>query len=184
MHIVRPDEVYLKSYKKGLIKAISSGTAEYLDRAQRELLEIEVDPKSFLAEQEDPKALGGDVKLSDGSFVPRIPGITRWMWDGQVCGSINFRWQVGSTELPPHCLGHIGYEVFSWKRNQGYASAALKEILPEAVKLEMPFVELTTDVNNLISQRVIEKNGGVLHEKFVKPQYHGGTEGLRFRISL
>ena len=52
------------------------------------------------------------VKLPDGSFVPRIPGITRWMWDGQVCGSINFRWQVGSTELPPNCLGHIGYEVF------------------------------------------------------------------------
>ena len=184
MYIVRPAQVYLDSYKSGLIQAISSGSAAYLEEAQRDLSETETDPKSFLAKQEDPKALGGDVKLPDGSLVPRIPGITRWMWDGQICGSINFRWQAGSTELPPHCLGHIGYEVFSWKRNMGYASEALNQILPEAVKLGMPFVELTTDVNNLISQRVIEKNGGVLHEKFVKPQSHGGTDGLRFRIYL
>lgn len=184
MKIVRPDEVYLKSYKEALIQAISSGTAAYLEEAQRDLLEIETDPSSFLAKQDDPKALGGDVKLPDGSLVPRLPGITRWMWDGQACGSINFRWQAGSTELPPHCLGHIGYEVFSWKRNKGYASEALKQILPEAVKLGMPFVELTTNTDNLISQKVIEKNGGVLHEKFVKPASHGGTDGLRFRIFL
>ena len=184
MKIVRPDEVYLKSYKSGLIQAISSGTAAYIEEAQRDLSEIEADPASFLAKQEDPKALGGDVKLPDGSLVPRLPGITRWMWDGQVCGSINFRWKEGSTELPPHCLGHIGYEVFSWKRNKGYASEALKQILPEAVKLGMPFVELTTNTDNLISQKVIEKNGGALHEKFVKPAAHGGTDGLRFRIYL
>ena len=106
------------------------------------------------------------------------------MWDGEVCGSINFRWQEGTTELPPHCLGHIGYEVFSWKQNRGYASEAPKQMLPEVVKLGMPFVELTTNADNLISQRVIEKNGGVLHEKFVKPQSHGGMDGLRFRIYL
>ena len=52
------------------------------------------------------------VKLPDGSLVPRLPVITRWMWDGQLCGSIYFRPQMGSTELPPHCLGHIGIEVF------------------------------------------------------------------------
>ena len=79
MHIVRPDQVYLDSYKSALIQAISSGTAAYLVEAQRELLEIEADSESFLAKQDDPKALGGDVKLPDGSFVPRIPGITRWM---------------------------------------------------------------------------------------------------------
>ena len=184
MKIVRPEERYLESYKQALIQAISSGTAAYLEEAQRDLSEIETDSASFLAKQDDPKALGGDVKLPDGSLVPRLPGITRWMWDGQVCGSINFRWKDGSTELPPHCLGHIGYEVFSWKRNKGYASEALRQILPEAIKLGMPFVELTTDVDNLISQKVIKNNGGVLHEKFVKPAAHGGTDGLRFRIYL
>ena len=74
-----------------------------------------------------------------------------------------FSWQVGTTELPDYYLGHIGYEVFSWKRNMGYASQALKQILPEAIKLGMPFVELVTNAENLISQRVIEKSGGVLY---------------------
>ena len=34
------------------------------------------------------------------------------------------------------------------------------------------------------SQRVIEKNGGVLIERFYKPAVYGGAESLRFRISL
>ena len=184
MEIVRPEERYLESYKNALIRAISTVTAAHLEEAQRDLSEIETDFEVFLSKQDDPLALGGDIKLSDGSLVPRLPGITRWMWDGQVCGEINFRWNVGTTNLPPHCLGHIGYEVFSWERNKGYASEALKQILPEAIKLGMPFVELTTDVDNLISQKVIKNNGGVLHEKFIKPAAHGGTDGLRFRIYL
>ena len=184
MEIVRPDERFLESYKSALIQSISSGTTAYLDRVQRELLEIEANPFSFLAELEDPNGLGPDVKLPDGSLVPRLPGFFRWMWDGEVCGEINIRWQVGTTDLPPHCLGHTGYEVFSWKRNKGYASEALRQILPEAIKLGMPFVELTTDVDNLPSQKVIRNNGGVFHEKFVKPAVHGGTDGLRFRIYL
>lgn len=184
MEIVRPEESYLESYTLALIQSISSGTAAYPDRAQRELLEIETSPDTFLAKQDDPSASSGDIELSDGSFVPRLPGFTRWMWDGEVCGEINFRWKTGTTDLPPHCLGHIGYEVFSWKRNKGYASDALRQMLPEAIKLGMPFVELTTDADNIFSQKVIKKNGGVLHEKFVKPAVHGGTDGLRFRIYL
>lgn len=184
MEIVRPEARYLESFKMALFEAISLGTIAHLEEAQRDLLEIETSPESFLAKQDDPNALGGDIKLSDGSLVARLPGFTRWMWDGQVCGEINFRWKNGTTDLPPHCLGHIGYEVFSWKRNKGYASEALRQILPEAIKLGMPFVELTTDVDNLISQKVIKNNGGILHEKFVKPAVHGGTDGLRFRIYL
>ena len=106
------------------------------------------------------------------------------MWDGQACGTINFRWQVGTTEVPPYCLGHIGYAVFSWKRNKGYASEALKQILPEAIKLGMPFVEITTNAENLVSQKLIAKNGGVLYERFVQPQAYGGVDGLKFRIYL
>lgn len=184
MNIVRPTEFHLESYRSALVRALSSGTAAYSDEAIVQLLEIETDPETFLAKKEDRQALGGDVKLPDGSFVPRLPGITRWMWDGEACGHINFRWREGSTELPPYCLGHIGYEVFAWKQNNGYASEALKQMLPEAIELNMSFVELTTDVDNLISQRVILKNGGVLYEKFVKPQSSGGGDGLRFRIYL
>lgn len=113
MDIVRPEMIQLASYVVALKKAIILDTID-IENAQRNLSEIDSDPDSFLAKQEDPEALGGDVKLPDGSCVPRIPGMTRWMWDGEVCGAINFRWQVGTTELPPTCLGHIGYEVLSW----------------------------------------------------------------------
>jgi len=183
MEIIRPEKIHLESYRKALKRAIVLGTTK-IEMAQKKLSEIEADPESFLAKQDDPNALGGDIELPDGAYVPRIPGITRWMWDGQVCGTINFRWQAGTTEVPPYCLGHIGYSVFSWKRNKGYASEALKQILPEAIKLGMPFVELTTNAENLISQRVIEKSGGVLHERFVQPQAYGGVEGIKFRIYL
>ena len=184
MEIVRPEERYLKSYKGALIQAISLGTVVRLEEAQRDLLEIETAPESFLAKQEDPEALGGDIKLPDGTYAPRMPGKTRFLWDGEICGTINFSWQVGTTELPDYYLGHIGYEVFSWKRNMGYASQALKQILPEAIKLGMLFVELVTNAENLISQRVIEKSGGVLYERFIQPQSHGGADGLRVRIYL
>lgn len=183
MEIIRPEEIHLESYTKALKQAIALGTTK-IERAQRKLTEIEADPKSFLAKQEDPEALGGDIKLPDGTYVPRMPGKTRFLWDGEICGTINFSWQVGTTELPDYYLGHIGYEVFSWKRNMGYASEALKQILPEAIKLRMPFVELVTNVKNLISQKVIVKNGGVLYERFMQPQSHGGADGLRFRIYL
>lgn len=186
MRIVRPEESRLGGYLGALKRALVTDAkndedAHWLSSA---IGAIEEDSTSFLAEQDDPKALGGDIKLPDGTYVPRIPGFTRWMWDGEACGSINFRWQPGTTNLPPTTFGHIGYRVFSWKQNMGYASEALKQVLPEAIKLNMPFVELTTAVDNHASQRVIIKNGGVLHDKFVFPESHGGANGIRFRIYL
>ena len=106
------------------------------------------------------------------------------MWDGEFCGSIGFRWQPGTTELPPHCLGHIGYEVVPWKQRKGYATAALRLLLSEVKDVGLPFVEITTDPDNMASQRVIEAAGGTLYEKFVKPPQFGSKPGLRYRIAI
>ena len=48
----------------------------------------------------------------------------------------------------------------------------------------LPYVELTTDPDNLASQRVIIANGGLLIEAFINPVAFGSTPGLRFRIPL
>lgn len=186
MKIVRPEAFHLESYLAGLKRESSLGGLDKDDeeRSLRAIAEIESDPDSFLAKQDDPGALGGDIKLPDGSYGRRIPSLTRWMWDGEACGSINFRWQPGTTDLPPSCFGHIGYSVFPWKRKMGYATKALRQILPEAIKLGLPFVELTTAVDNLGSQKVIRKNRGVFYENFVYPESYGGKKGLRFRIYL
>jgi predicted acetyltransferase len=106
------------------------------------------------------------------------------MWDGEFCGSIGFRWQPGTTALPPYCLGHIGYGVVPWKQRKGYATLALALMLPHAKAESLPYVELTTDPENIASQRVIEANGGVLVARFTKPPQYGSTPGLQFRIGL
>jgi predicted acetyltransferase len=116
--------------------------------------------------------------------VARLPGFRRWMWDGEFCGLIGLRWQPGTVELPPHVLGHIGYAVVPWKQRLGYATRALRLLLPEARQLGLPYVEITTDADNVASQRVIEANGGRLVERFGKAAMYGGTESLRFRIEF
>lgn len=145
---------------------------------------IESSPADFLKRFNDPHAKAGAVQLPDGSFVPRLPGIERWMWDGEFCGSIGLRWSAGTTALPPYCLGHIGYSVVEWKRGRGHATAALAQILPEARNIGLPYVELVTNVDNVYSQRAILANGGKLVEQFEKPASNGGGSALRFRITL
>ena len=174
-------------YLPGYVHALRQGWSRDNLRPQsgrEELARIQQDPHAFLAEQVDMDGNGPPVTLPDGSPAARLPGYQRWMWDGEFCGCIGFRWQPGTTDLPSYCLGHIGYSVVPWKRGRGYATRALRLILPEARAIGMPFVELTTDIDNLPSRRVIESNGGILIERFFKPVTHGGAESLRFRIFL
>ena len=133
---------------------------------------------------DDPEAKGGPIRLLDGSLAPRLPGFRRWMWDGELCGSIGFRWSPGTAALPATCPGHIGYAVVPWKRGRGYATSALAQMLPLARERGLPYVEITTEVDNVASQRVVLANGGIVVERFRQSQGHGGAEVFRFRIDL
>jgi predicted acetyltransferase len=106
------------------------------------------------------------------------------MWDRAFCGSIGLRWQPGTSELPPHVLGHIGYAVVPWMRDRGYAKRALALMLMEARGRGLEFVHITARSDNAASQAVIQANGGRLVERFLEPAVHGGHESLRFRIDL
>ena len=183
MELVWPSLEHLPSYRSALSQGWSSDNTRP-QAAAEELAEIDSDPAKFLASlvARDPRGL--TVTLPDGSKVPRLPGYRRWLWDGEFCGAIAFRWRPGSPELPPHCLGHIGYAVVPWKQRRGYATRALALLLPEARAEGMPYVEITTDPQNIASQRVIESNGGVLYERFSKPEQFGSTPGLRYRVLL
>ena len=48
----------------------------------------------------------------------------------------------------------------------------------------LPYVELTTDVENEVSQKVILKCAGQLIGEFDKLPSNGGGKGKRFRIYL
>lgn len=183
MDLVRPEIKFYQSFVDGIRRAALLNDSFFQYEA-RDLERITADPADFITRQQSLDGGGEPVTLPDGSSVPRLPNVNRWMWDGEVCGRIQLRWSPGTTDLPPHCLGHIGYGVFPWKRQLGYASAALRQILPEARALGLAFVELVTDIDNDFSQRVIQANGGAESERFVKPASSGGGEAIRFRIML
>ena len=184
MQLVRPAPEYLASYVAALERGWSPDNIRGAVAAREELAKIETDASAFLASLDDREAKGPPVTLPDGSVVARIPGYRRWLWDGEFAGSIGFWWQPGTTALPSHCLGHIGYAVVPWKQRKGYATRALQALLFEAKTEGLPYVEITADIENIASQRVILRNGGMLIEQFTTPPQFGGTLSLRYRIAL
>jgi predicted acetyltransferase len=190
MELLRPGPEHLASYCAALAQGWSPNTTRP-EAAQEALLAIEADAAAYLATTHDPEGLGPPVTLPDGSQVPRLPGVVRWMWDEArergdegFCGVISLRWAKDLGPLPPYVLGHIGYTVVPWQQRRGHATRALGQLLPLARGFGLREVDLTTDTDNLPSQRVITANGGVLVEAFTKPAAYGGTPGLRFRITL
>jgi predicted acetyltransferase len=180
--LVRPARERLPSYVAALKRGWSPSTHE--DLSLLELQRIEHDPARFIELQDDPEAKGDPVKLHDGSIVPRLPSFRRWMWDDEFAGTISLRWQPGTAELPPWCLGHIGYSVVPWKRRRGYGSEALRLMLLEARDVGLPYVEITTTEKNTASRRVITANGGVLLGNFLSDERPGVADMIRFRIDL
>jgi len=183
LELVWPAAAYLPSYVAALERGWSPNNVR-LEAGREEMELIARDPDLFLALQVDLEAKAPPVILPDGSSFKRLPGFRRWMWDGEFCGVIGFRWQPGTNELPPYVLGHIGFAVVPWKRRLGYATRALALLLPDVRRHGLDYVEITTDPDNVASQRVILANGGRLVERFTKLAEYGGTEGLRFRIDL
>jgi predicted acetyltransferase len=181
MELVWPAMEHLPSYRAALERGWSPDTMRP-DASREELERIDADPRLFIAQQVDRAAEGPPVQLRDGTVVPRLPGYSRWLWDGEFCGGIGLRWQPGTTALPPYCLGHVGYSVVPWKRGQGYAKRALALLMEDVAAEGLPFVELCTAIENVASQRVITANGGVLVEQFEKSPHHGSGIGLRWRI--
>src|SRR5690242_6661269 len=107
MTLVWPSAGYLPSYVDALERGWSPDNVLGAEAAREELGRIAVDPARFLASLVDKDAAGDPITAPDGTTVKRLPGYRRWLWDGEFCGSIGFRWQPDTEALPPHILGHI-----------------------------------------------------------------------------
>ncbi|MEQ1911832.1 MAG: GNAT family N-acetyltransferase [Vicinamibacterales bacterium] len=182
--LVWPDHAHLAGYADALDRGWSPDNTRGEVARLDELRAIAADPDDFLSTLVDREAMGSPITLPDGTRVQRLPGYRKWMWDETFVGTIGFRWQPGTDALPPHVLGHIGYSVVPWMRGRGYATLALRMLLPEARSEGLRQVELTVEPTNQASRRVIEANGGVLVEEFVTPAGYGHKHALRYRITL
>ncbi|MER9232804.1 GNAT family N-acetyltransferase [Mesorhizobium sp. M0622] len=184
IELVKPAFEHLPSYKAALERGWSPDNVRLREATREQLAAIERDPTAFLADLDDPGAKGPPIALPDGTKMPRLPGFRRWIWNGEVAGSIGLRWQPGTAALPPHVLGHIGYAVVPWRRGRGYATEALRLMLGEARAVGLPFVEITCKPHNVPSQKVVLGNGGRLVGRFFEDAAYGGAESLRYRIDL
>jgi predicted acetyltransferase len=184
--LVLPSLVYLPSY----VQALESGWSPNNVRPEArfdELAMIEQDAAKFVAGLVDLDATGGDIQLPDGSTVPKLPGYRKWLVEPKTktfLGSYGFRWVKGSNELPPYCLGHIGYAVVEAYRGKGFATLGLKLLLQEVPKQGLSYVYIHCLPHNMASKRVIEKNGGEYLGIFVTTPGYGSVEELKYRIDL
>ncbi len=157
LRLVMPALEYLDGYAAALERGWSPDTGRDVSAAQ--LAQVRANGAEFVANM--ARRDGGTLVQPDGSLRERIPGRISWMWDGEFCGVINYRYVHGTEDLPAHVSGHVGYAVVPWKRQRGYAIQALRMALPMARNDGLLRVLITCDFDNDASRKVIEANGGV-----------------------
>jgi predicted acetyltransferase len=186
IELVTPALQYLPSY----IQALQSGWIPNEMRpesGQEALGKIAQGEAEFIHWLNDSSP-GQTIPLPDGTLVPRLPFISRWLWDGEFCGSIQFRWQEQGgrviDDLPDYCLGHVGYGVLPWKQRQGMATQALGLMLPIAREQGLRVLQISTQPINRASQRVIEANGGQFMKAVKPPVFFAHPEEWVYHINL
>ncbi|MEO1638707.1 MAG: GNAT family N-acetyltransferase [Pseudomonadota bacterium] len=154
------------------------------EAAGEQLKKIAADPKSFLDGLQDPHGAGAPVMLPDGSRVPRLPSLRRWIWADGFCGTIGLRWTPGTADMPPTASGHIGYAIVPHRRREGHATAALRAILPLARAVGLPHLDITTDANNHASIGVMKGAGAIFVKRYQKHPALGVGDEVLYRIDL
>jgi predicted acetyltransferase len=176
--LVRPDVRYMASFVAAMREGYSRDnlrpeTAETIDA-------IAAEPAAFVRQLLNPPTT---IVLPDGSLGQRVPETHFWAVDGdEFLGSISVRHALNA--VLEQWGGHIGYGVRPSARGRGLATGMLAQVLDWCrANLALDRVMLTVAEDNPASQRVVEKNGGVLQDR-IPHIWHDGALGRRYWIAL
>ncbi|WP_339020129.1 GNAT family N-acetyltransferase [Spiroplasma endosymbiont of Atherix ibis] len=97
----------------------------------------------------------------DSNLVPFIQYLVINESDDLV-GFVNIRLSLNSYLL--NFGGHIGYSVVTSQRQKGYATEILKQAIKECQKNNIFEILVTCKKDNIISEKVIRKNNGILED--------------------
>ncbi len=103
------------------------------------------------------------LNVEKGIGIPEnyVPATELWLVDGnEFIGGVSIRHRLNE-----HLLkigGHIGYSIRPSKRKLGYGTKILELAIPFAKKLGIEKILITCDDDNIGSQKIIQKNHGVL----------------------
>ncbi|WP_174168019.1 GNAT family N-acetyltransferase [Rhizobium rhizogenes] len=180
--LAEPSPLNLSGFEDALAKGWSPDPRRQQDKAyvEAELAALRYDRAGFLA-----RFTSGDVIATSVSDRRPQHLVLRpfWIWDGEFCGYITFRHLPGTSQLPLHLPGHVGYSIVPWKQGRGYATQALRLLLPIAAQADFERISIICNEDNLSSRRVIEKVGGVLYRTGADPSDDPDTIKLFFWLA-
>lgn len=152
MQLVLPDIKYKESYLKALEETKDEpGRSRFAEPATNQSFEEFV--AHLIGQSEPANAVEG-----------KVPATTLWLVDNdEFIGRVQIRHELNDALRKDG--GHIGYIVRPSKRRMGYGTKILKLGIQRAKEMGINTILVTCDVTNIASSKIIQANGGALHDQ-------------------
>ncbi len=100
-----------------------------------------------------------------------VPSCLYWILDmksGVIVGTLDMRYKITGDYFER--LGHVAYYIKPRERKKGYATEALRQVLELYKIRKEKKILITCYKDNIASQKVIQKNGGILESEKEDPK--------------